>query len=189
MIWYPINHLHINQKWSKFLNRQRFWINSIHTTFKSFLYIFILYMTSNGNDLWLELPRNVHVQIQCTNLVGCLVTIHEWHVAIHQDQWISVGVVFIHCFSYSAHCLFTVVCKFSVFLAVLKTQNHKKTINNITIELLIINNQDLASIILGLLQHLFLSFIHSIKFGDWVRWTRGFLLITLDVVGNWWHSL
>ena len=103
-------------------------------------------MSCDTKNKGLCLGFNLHRCIQFLNLSGRFITIHKRHVAIHQDQLIFIWVVIMNRQLDSAQSFFSVKGKFSYFLPVFDSEYHEKAIDNITVELFIIDNQDLPSI-------------------------------------------
>ena len=121
MIWNILNESHVHQKLSKFLYRQWFGIYFIHSTLNGFLYIFVLYVASNGDDFWLLFFGNINIIVEFPDSYCGLVPVHEWHVAINQNQRVSIDIVFIYRFLDNFYCLFTIIGKLSHFFTIFKT--------------------------------------------------------------------
>jgi hypothetical protein len=52
-------------------------------------------MACDGDDVRLLLVINAIVSINLANNLCCFVAIHEWHVAIHQDQLVQVWLTLV----------------------------------------------------------------------------------------------
>jgi hypothetical protein len=59
-----------------------------------------------------------------SNLDGGLISIHERHVAVHQDEFESMGVAFIEGSLDDFDCLFPIVCKLGNGLTVCHAKHH-----------------------------------------------------------------
>ena len=103
-------------------------------------------MASDGYDLWLVLCRHLSLVIKSSYLLGCLITVHEWHVAVHQDQRILVGIVVLDALLNLLKCLLSIVGKLTDLLSVWNTEYHQETIDDIAVELFIITDKDGGSV-------------------------------------------
>lgn len=113
--------------------------------------ILILDVSRHSYDLGLVLLGNITVGIDLPNVFSCLVPIHEWHVTVHQDQAKSVWIVLVHGLLNGGNSLLTVVSKLAAFTSILNAQDHEEAVNDVTVEPLVIDNQNLSSVKLYLI--------------------------------------
>lgn len=147
MPWHTLYHFQFNQKLAKIVNRYRLLIYLIHATFESSLDIFVFYVSSNGYNCWLSVFSDVHARIQFSNLLCCLITIHKWHIAIHQDQTISERIALKNCAFDRVQRFFSIIGKLCFFFTIFDTQYHQEPIYDILIKLFIIHDQYLPRIV------------------------------------------
>ena len=65
---------------------QRLLDDFVHSAFDGSIHILLLDVSSDGNDLWLEFFLDVHLVIKLADSLGGFITIHEGHVAVHQNE-------------------------------------------------------------------------------------------------------
>jgi hypothetical protein len=103
-------------------------------------------MARDGNNFGLLSSGDVLAQKHSSNPFCGLVTIHEGHVTIHEYERILIVISFINGLLNDFNSLLSIVSKLRAFLSLIESQNHKEALNDITIELLIINDQNLTNI-------------------------------------------
>jgi hypothetical protein len=84
--------------------------------------------------------------VQSSYLLRCFIAIHEGHVAVHQDERILVRVVVLNRFLNLLESLLSVVSELTNFFSVWNAKDHKETVDDITIELFIITDENGCSV-------------------------------------------
>ena len=154
MLWYFQNVFHVDQKLAEFLEVQWFLKDLVHATGQGFVHILVLNVSSYSYNFGLFSIFYFYLVICFSYLLCRFVAIHERHVAIHEDQailkWVIVGDRFLDLFQ----SLLTIVSEFTDFLSVRKTKDQQETVDDITIELFIVDDEDGSSVKI----HLFVQF-------------------------------
>lgn len=70
--------------------------NAIHAAVHGLDDEFFFDKAGDGNDLRLELSLKASLEPYLSNLPGCLVPIHDRHIAIHEDEPIPLRVVLLN---------------------------------------------------------------------------------------------
>jgi hypothetical protein len=157
--------LHIEHQLSKIFDVKWFGKNFIHSTFDCSIDIFIFYMSSDGNYLRLTLLGYIHLVVKFSYLLRAVVTIHHWHVTVHENQTVLERVIVINWSLNLLESLFAIVGKFTYFRSILNSENHEEAVDDITIELFIITHQNLRKILRFHTQVL----LHKVAVNPWCR--------------------
>ena len=117
----------------------------VHPTFDCSINVFVFNVTCHSDDLWLAVLFYVHL-VEQFSYFGCAgITIHYWHIAVHKDKRILKWFIIINRFLNLLETLLTIKCKFTDILSIAYSQNHKETINYITIKFLVVTHYNLAT--------------------------------------------
>ena len=66
-------------------------------------------MASKSNNSWLIVLWDIVALEYFSYLLGSFIAIEEGHVAVHEDERVSVGIVLVECFLDGFYCLFAIV--------------------------------------------------------------------------------
>ena len=114
----------------------------VHATCQCSIDVLVFDVASDGDDLWLVLDCHPPLVIKSSYLLGSFISVHEGHVAVHEDQRILVRVIVLNALLDLLQSLLTIVGELTDLLSVWDTQDHQETVDDITVELFVIADQD-----------------------------------------------
>jgi hypothetical protein len=117
--WNSLYEPSLHQELAELLDRQRLLENLIHPTLLRFLDVFALYVACDGHNLGLSITLDVVILVELSDIFGRIVTVHKWHVAVHQDERVPERVTLLYGILDLANCLFAVVCEGADLFSVL----------------------------------------------------------------------
>jgi hypothetical protein len=117
--WHSLYEPSLHQELAELLDWQRFLENLIHPALLRFLDVFALYVACDGHNHGLPISLDVAILVEFSDVFGGGVTVHKWHVAVHQDELVPERVTLLDGILYLADCLFAVVCEGADLFSVL----------------------------------------------------------------------
>ena len=99
-------------------------VNFVHTAADRLLDILVFDVPSDGNNFGLLALRNVDVFEFSADLSSGFVAVEEWHIAIHKNKRVSLGLTFMNSPLDNLHSFFSIICKLAPFLSILKSEYH-----------------------------------------------------------------
>ena len=140
MIGDTVNVVHLLQELPELFNRKWLGINFIHAGLDSFLNILIFHMAGDCNDLWLLVSADVSCKEHPPDALGGLIPIEEGHVAVHEYQGVSIGILFVHRLLYLFDGLLAVVGELNHFFPLGEPEYHQEALDDIAVELLVVDH-------------------------------------------------
>lgn len=107
-------------------------------------------MAGDSDDLRLVLTLDSCLLPLLANLLGRLVPVHKRHVAVHKDEAVAVRVVLLDSLLDLVHGLLAIEHLIGALLEVLHAEHHEETLDDLTVELFVVDDEDLA-VVVGLL--------------------------------------
>ena len=77
---------HIHQQLPKLSDMQWLLEDLVHSTCQCSIDVLVFDVAGDGDDLWLVRSCHLHLVVKSSDFLGCFITIHEGHVAVHEDQ-------------------------------------------------------------------------------------------------------
>ena len=77
---------HVHQQLPKFSDMQWLLKDLVHSTCQCSIDVLVFDVAGDGDDLWLVRSCHLHLVVKSSDFLGCFITIHEGHVAVHEDQ-------------------------------------------------------------------------------------------------------
>lgn len=114
----------VHEEFAKLLYGERFREHLVHSAHLGFFHVFFFNVASDCDNLRLRFPPNALLREQPSYCLGGIVTIHEWHIAIHKYQLILIRITFGNRLPQFLHCLVPIVTLFGSFFVVLNSQDH-----------------------------------------------------------------
>ena len=141
-----VDELHGHEELPELPNRQWLRVHFVHSAVDGSLNVFVLNMAGDGHDLGLLVSGDVYALEHLSDPYGCLVSVHERHVAVHQDQRVFVVVAFADALLYDLNSLLSVVGEFRKLLSLVEAQDHKEALYYVAVELLVVDHENFAHV-------------------------------------------
>lgn len=143
-----VDYSEVYEQSAEFLDLQRLWIDLVHAALDRLLDVLVLYVASDGDDLWLDVSLDHGVVEDLPNLLGGFVAIKEGHVAVHEDELVLARVALVDAFLNDFYGLFTIVSEGGPLLPICIAEDHEESVDDVAVELFIVNNKDVPRVAL-----------------------------------------
>lgn len=138
--------LHVEEQVGQEVDLEWFSENMVHTRVDSLLDIVLLNVSGDSENTWLVLSWDVEIGPEGTHHLGCFIAIEEWHVAVRQNKGILKWITTLGGLLDDFVGLLTVSAEGNNVTHVFHLQDFEESFKNIEVVLLVINDQDLASL-------------------------------------------
>ena len=101
----------VKQKLSKVFALERFRVDKVQTRLECLLHILVLNVACDSYDARLLMSGHADHREELPDFFGGLVSVHEGHVAVHQNYLETMGLALLDCFFNQLNCLLAVVGK------------------------------------------------------------------------------
>jgi hypothetical protein len=103
----------------------------------------------DGDDHWLIFSLDSILLENLSDLSGGLISVQEWHVAVHQNQFVQMEVPLPNGILDCLDSLLSIIGECGYLLSVHNAKHEHETVNDVTIGFFVINNQDLELWVVG----------------------------------------
>lgn len=138
--------LHVEEQVGQEVDLEWFSEYMVHSGVHGLLDVVLLNVSGDSENTRLVLSWDVEIGPEGTHHLGCFISIKEWHVAVRQNKGILEGITTLGGLLDHFVGLLTVPTESNNFAHVLNLQNLEESFKDVEVVLLVVNDQDLASL-------------------------------------------